>query len=638
MKSFSRNESEEPDRDPLLSLPELLEQARMQTTLLSEIRLGLDLNACFLDKIARIVCLLANETHKNTLMVAGIRDSLSALLELYKSAHPEQALQLERIAKLQAELEKCCPPEDCVDLICKYEPCVPHGGLTPGDGYSMKSRGFIHPVRVSERPHAAWTIGPYIPHEADENLPLVPLGPLVGQIVPSAPTPQVLDFRSGSSGPGPQDPVSFRTFSETGDATAIWPPDMTGAKGGDVVLMAGNLWLKLSTDGGKTFTELDFTKLFAEEKTYGGWAGDPVVHYVPVIDCFVFYVQSKHSGTNPNKNVVKVALASPDDLKKHKGAKAAWWRQWDFTSDTFGLGDRWMDFPDLTHDDKFLYVLTNTFTGKDLQGKLFFELPLGDLKAGNGFTFQYAFVNETKLTFGSPAQNIIGENYWAAHVNNSTMRIYSSKGVEANYFWRDRKVKNWSMTTKTGQDIVSAAPDSSDWLSTSHSIIGATRVNNELWFAWTAESGDGGGGGFKFPHPHIQIAKFDLSQDYKVLDQMQVWNADHAYSYPSLTTNSDNEVGISLSWGGGKFYGSHAVGILGDFVVWYGQASELTSSRVSPSRWGDYVHVRVAHPDTRFFSAFGYAVLKDSGATPAEKTDYLYVEFGRVKPGPSPIK
>lgn len=47
-------------------------------------------------------------------------------------------------------------------------------------------------------------------------------------------------------------------------------------------------------------------------------------------------------------------------------------------------------------------------------------------------------------------------------------------------------------------------------------------------------------------------------------------NADNVYAYPSLITNSDNEVGISLAWGGGKFYGNHAAGILSDFVVWYG--------------------------------------------------------------------
>ena len=57
---------------------------------------------------------------------------------------------------------------------------------------------------------------------------------------------------------------------------------MSGAKGGDVVLMSGNLWLKLSVDGGKTFTDIDWTKIFAKDTTYGGWAGDQVVIYVPV--------------------------------------------------------------------------------------------------------------------------------------------------------------------------------------------------------------------------------------------------------------------------------------------------------------------------------------------------------------------
>lgn len=626
-----------PAHDLVSELRDLLGQAQKQTTLLTEIRSGLDLKVCYLDKIARLICLLANETHRNTTQLAAMRVALESLLELYQAAHPQEALQLEKLAKLRKQLEECCPPCEPDDLICHYEPCQPLGGIRRGDGYSMKSRGSVLAVPFSERPHAPWTIVPSVLNEADENLPQVPLGVIVGPIVPSAPTPQPLSFPSGAPTPGPQDPVTFRTFTEGDVVETIWPPDMTGAKAGDIVLMAGNLWFKLSTDAGKTFTDVDFTKVFAEEKTYGGWAGDPVLHYVPAIDCFVFYVQSKHKGSNPNKSVVKVAIASPADLKTHKGGKAAWQRQWDFTSDTFGLGDRWMDFPDLTHDDKFLYVFTNAFTGEDLQGKLFFELPLASLKAGGTINFLFAFVSE-KITFGSPAQNISGENYWAAHIDNSTLRIYSSKGTESTYAWRERKVNNWPMSTKTGQDIVSAATDSSDWLSTSHQIIGATRVNNQLWFAWTADSGDGGAGGFKFPHPHVQIAKFDLGQDYKLVEQAQVWNPDHAYTYPSLTTNSDNEVGISLAWGGGKFYGSHAVGILGDFVVWYGKASERTSTRVMPSRWGDYVHVRLAHPDTRFFSAFGYVVLNDAGATPPEKAEYLYVEFGRVKPGPPVIK
>jgi hypothetical protein len=38
----------------------------------------------------------------------------------------------------------------------------------------------------------------------------------------------------------------------------------------------------------------------------------------------------------------------------------------------------------------------------------------------------------------------------------------------------------------------------------------------------------------------------------------------------------------------------------------------------------------------RFFSAFGYAVLKDAAATPPEKMDFLYVEFGREPLPPAP--
>lgn len=81
------------------------------------------------------------------------------------------------------------------------------------------------------------------------------------------------------------------------------------------------------------------------------------------------------------------------------------------------------------------------------------------------------------------------------------------------------------------------------------------------------------------------------------------------------------------------------MGILGDFVVWFGEASDRTSTRLSPTRFGDYLHVRLAHPDTRFFSAFGYAVRTDTSTTPAtEKPDYLYVEFGREAIAPSPVR
>ena len=640
--------------DALELLQQLLAELREQTRHLAALRAGAEIDSCLLEQIGRIVCMTANETHCNGHLLEGMAESLAALLAMYRGAHPDQALQLERLAKVEAELRRCCPGAAPPALICHFEPCEPHRGLRPGDGYSAKSRGVARPLQVDPQPHEPWTIEPHEMHE-EEFLPAVPRGPLVGAPVPVAATARPLDFRSGGGafpGGGTQEPVTFRTFTESGVATGIWPPDMSGAKAGDVVVMSGNLWLKLSLDGGKTFTDVDFTKVFAASKTYGSWAGDQVIHYVPQIDCFVLYVQSKagaKGSANQSKNVVKVALASPADLKKFKGGKAAWWRQWDFTSDDFGI-TAWMDFPDLTYGDAFLYINTNAFTrtfdsaGKEqnaFAGKLFFELPLKELQAGSGFSYYYAMLAES-LSYGSPTQNVRDENYWAAHVNNSTMRIYSSKGNDPNYYWRERKLKaNWPMATNNANgvpDIVSSAPDSGDWISTEHRIIGATKVVNQLWFAWTAANGKSDAGGFEFPKPHVQIAKFDLTQDYACVEQMQVWNPDVAYAYASLTTNSNNEVGISLAWGGGSTaFGSHAVGILGDFVVWFGDASEMTSTRTSPTRFGDYLHVRLAYPDTRFFSAFGYAVNTTSATPPAEDDRYIYVEFGREAIAPSPL-
>jgi hypothetical protein len=311
-----------------------------------------------------------------------------------------------------------------------------------------------------------------------------------------------------------------------------------------------------------------------------------------------------------------------------------------------------MDFPDVTYGANFLHINTNVFVGK--YGKLFFELPLADMQAGNGLNFGFSFIDGKDGLCGSPAQNVQGDEfYWAAHVTNGKMRIFSSRGGDSNYAWRERDVVNWPRA-----DVVSKAKDSADWISVDDRIIGATRVDTQLWFAWTAASGDGGHGGFQFPYPHVQIAKFDIAQDFNRVDQMQVWNPDHAYAYASLTTNSDNEVGISLAWGGAASYGSHAVGILGDFVVWYGDTSDVTFIRelldekgnvvkdasgnpvADETRFGDYLHVRLAYPDTRYFGAFGYAVKADASLPAPERGKFVnsYVEFGRQKLAPDPIK
>jgi hypothetical protein len=239
---------------------QLLELLNSQAKYLSGMEAVAALDSCLLEKIARILCMVANENHKQAQQITAIGEAITSLLALYKTVHPEAALQFEKFERLRAQMEKCCPPEQKPDLMCHYEPCEPYGGFRRGEGYSAKSRGFVNRVQVIEGPHESWTL-PVGTLNDNEDLPQVQQGPIVGQLVPVGATPHVLDFRSGGGPtPGGQAPVTFRTFTESGVATGIWPPDMSGAKGGDVVVMSGNLWLKLSVDGGKTFADLDFTR------------------------------------------------------------------------------------------------------------------------------------------------------------------------------------------------------------------------------------------------------------------------------------------------------------------------------------------------------------------------------------------
>jgi hypothetical protein len=196
----SSNYGDDAGRESLSLLRELIEQVRLQTAHLVAMRAGNELDVCLLDKIGRIVCNLANETHAQTVQLRTLTDAFQSLLELYRAVHPDHALQLERIEQVRAELRKCCPPSaPKPEPICIYEPCAPHGGFQPGEGYSVKSRGSVKPVPFDERPHEPWQIKPHGMHD-DEILPQVPRGPLVGPLVPGFAMQRPLDFRVG---PGP---------------------------------------------------------------------------------------------------------------------------------------------------------------------------------------------------------------------------------------------------------------------------------------------------------------------------------------------------------------------------------------------------------------------------------------------------
>ena len=147
--------------DALELLQQLLAELREQTRHLAALRAGAEIDSCLLEQVGRIVCMTANETHRNGQLLEGMAESLAALLAMYRGVHPDQALQLERLTKLEAELRRCCPGASPPELICHFEPCEPYRGFRPGDGYSAKSRGVARQPHVDPQPHEPWTIEPH---------------------------------------------------------------------------------------------------------------------------------------------------------------------------------------------------------------------------------------------------------------------------------------------------------------------------------------------------------------------------------------------------------------------------------------------------------------------------------------------
>ena len=446
---------------------------------------------------------------------------------------------------------------------------------------------------------------------------------------------KLLDIKSGSAGDDSPDPVVFEKYTPYG--TTVQPlsstnaADISGADSGNVVLASGNFYAAYSVDGGNTFTRIDPTTVFPNNFD-GGFCCDQIIQYVPSIDRFIWLMQFRRamlptdtSGNPTGPNRYRLAAASPQDIIN---SNCTAWTYWDLTSATFNLGNNWMDYPDLGVGNNFLYLSADQFG----TGLLVVRIPLDEIRRGVTININYTNPADSSTTYGSHvSQNTGDEVFWAGHIDNATLQVFSWKEDSGTYFWRNVNVGNWPNNT-----ISSVAPNSVDWLNKLDNfprfgVIGATRRNNEVWFAWSASSGDGGHGGFNFPHPHIQVVKIDLT-NYNLIEQMQIWNPDHAFAYPSLATNSRGEVGISLGWGGNIYYANNAVGILGDFIVWYPELSDTATLR-----WGDYVTARQSSPNSGLFAGFGYAILKDSTVTAGYRFYPYYILFGRksvVNPPP----
>ena len=486
-------------------------------------------------------------------------------------------------------------------------------------GDAKSSTVEAHRVRGGQYP-------PVVPEDDDKNMDTpfkVPDGPVRGEFQPDFPKIDLKEIEMDSLGNPINNggaAVDFYQFENEGTGNGVnMTPDVNAAANENVVIYSYNSRVRLSLDSGVTFNTIDPTTIFPSgpvndgsgTNISNGFCCDQIIQYVPSVDRFIWFMQFCGNGAGgclTGSNIIRVAAASTADVIN---SNATAWTYWDITSTQVGATTGALDYPDVSVGDNWIYISSDAVG----TGLIVMRLPLSEISTGSGFTFWFTQAADGANAYGGHvSQNTGDEAFWAGHVNNSKMRLFSWKESETVYRWRDRDINSWT------QAYSSNTPSGVDWLSfgfPGNAVIGLTRKGGEVWYAWNA----GAGGGFS--NPQIQVVKVRTS-DYKVMEQMQIWNDDYSFAYPCFATNSDGEVGISLGWGGDTTEAHHAAGFMGDFVVYY---PRLSTSSVG--RYGDYVSIRRYSPNGRMFDAAGYTTQNNPPPAGGQYQDVHYILFGR---------
>lgn len=468
------------------------------------------------------------------------------------------------------------------------------------EGRSDIRKGKVDPKRAEGGKHPA--VKPDLKRifNDEKDRLIVIKGPDRGQMTPAVRqfAARALKPKDPAGSGDSQAPLYLREYEELGDATPsahIFNPEPSVAENGQTVMTTGNFWMSLSKDGGQTFTTVNPTTIFPED--YGGFCCDQVLTYVPRHDLFVWLLQYNSSG---GRNAIRIAVQTTDGVRNSNGTA---WTYWDFTNNTFAASGA-LDYNDMSFGSNFLYWSSSVGGGAN---RYVVRVPLQELRAMGTVNFQ--FTGSTSAFWSHVSQNGANGVYWAGHVNNSTLKVYSMMDADGFYSWRDVAINSWPNGT-----ISSIAANGTDWLQDASwkTYIRAAAVrSNTVYFAWNAA----GGGGF--PRAHVQIAQI-RTDTWALENQMQIWNPDFAFAYPYFETNAEGQLGMIVAFGGGTFNASSGVGVWGDFVIYYPRLSDT-----SQNNYGHYHTARRAGADSMQWVGAGYTHNSTGGVLP------YYVRFSR---------
>ena len=424
--------------------------------------------------------------------------------------------------------------------------------------------------------------------------------PTASAVQPSSP---LLSTRNPTEPPSllpPPAPLFFKQYRELNNLipnTSGCCPEISSSENGQTIMMTANNWMSLSEDGGATFSNINPTTIFPQDD--GGFCCDQVVVYVPRIDMFVWLLQYWSSG---GKNRIRLAAQTTPLVRSSNGTA---WTYWDFVSDTFDTGSS-LDYNDVSFGESSLW-----WTSQNGTGRVVVRIPLSEIAAKS--TIHFGYTAGTDALWSHLTQNATNTVYWAGHVSNSELRVYSMRDGDGFYSWHSVTVNSWPNGTNS-----TACPNDVDWMtfeSWKHYVFGNAMQRGSVWFSWLAAAGG------NFPRPHVQMVRINPST-WTLQEQVQIWNPTIAFLDAHLSTNSQGELGMEIAFGSGGFYPSSAVGVWGDFVVYYPRLSTRCVQR-----WGDYNHSRRAASNGAEWVAAGYT--NETNSSGGNIVIPHYIRFGR---------
>jgi hypothetical protein len=383
------------------------------------------------------------------------------------------------------------------------------------------------------------------------------------------------------------------TDTETHKFTSTVCEPSVAARGPEV-LLTGNWFAGFSTNGGASFQYINPSNTFPAPASRP-FCCDQVALYDKSHDLMVWLMQHVNDSDG---NMLRVAVAHGTDIQNQN------WHYYDFSPQSVGNWPKeWFDFPDLSLSNGYLYVSSNVFstipdptTGQEpFKRSALLRLPLDRLAAYQGFGFRYYTTQE----FGGLRATHVATDtmYFGTHLNLAKLRLFTWPESSTSVQWADVDVQPWSNQTR-----VAPGPDGRDWLGRADGRMTAAWLSgNTVGFAWTAAQDS------NFAFPQVRVVLVDKNTK-KATSQPHIWNKTFAFAYPAAVLNADGRLGISLCYGGGTVYPSHAVGTLRPNGTWDLVLTAGGKFGPNDNRWGDYLAIRPHGADPKSWVATGYTL------------------------------